>query len=89
MPVWTILVWLIIGAAAGFLAPRIFGGTAPGGQLGDLALGVIGAVAGGYGILLTGLGGGATVGALILTVAGAVIGAALLVWVARQFKKAA
>ncbi len=86
MPVWTLLVWLIIGGAAGFLARRIMGGTSPGGLLGDLVLGILGAIVGGYGLSLLGIAGN---GGLIATLIVALVGALFLVWLVRQFKKSA
>jgi uncharacterized membrane protein YeaQ/YmgE (transglycosylase-associated protein family) len=41
MPVWALIVWLIIGAAAGFVAQKLMGGKSPGGLLGDLVLGIL------------------------------------------------
>lgn len=89
MPVWVLIVWLIIGGAVGYLAPRMLGGSAPGGLIGDLALAVIGAVGGAYGLLLSGLVGGATIGSMIVSLVGAAVGAFALVWVVRLFGKTA
>ena len=88
MPVWTLFVWLIIGGAAGLMAGRIMGGQSPGGLLGDLVMGIVGALLGGYGVSMVlpdALKG--AVGGLIATVITALIGALVLIWVARQFKK--
>lgn len=86
MPVWALIVWLIIGAAAGFIARKILGGQSPGGLLGDLVLGILGAIVGGYGLSLLGIAGN---GGLVATFIVALVGALFLVWIARQFKKAA
>lgn len=90
MPVWTLFIWLIIGVAAGLLAPRVMGGAAAGGQLGDLVIGIVGALLGGYGlslILPAALAG--AVGGLIVTVLTAAVGALALIWIARRLNKAA
>jgi uncharacterized membrane protein YeaQ/YmgE (transglycosylase-associated protein family) len=84
MPVWALIVWLIIGAAAGFVAQKIMGGKSPGGLLGDLVLGILGAVVGGYGLSLIGLSGD---GGLVATFVVALIGALFLIWVVRLIKK--
>jgi uncharacterized membrane protein YeaQ/YmgE (transglycosylase-associated protein family) len=85
MPVWTLIVWLLIGGAAGYLAQRIMGGQSPGGLLGDLALGILGAIVGGYGLSLIGIGGN---GGIIATFVVALVGALLLIWVVRKLKSA-
>ena len=86
MPVWSLIVWLVIGGAAGFLAQRIMGGKSPGGLLGDLVLGILGAILGGYGLSLLGISGN---GGLVATFVVALVGALALIWLVRQFKKSA
>lgn len=86
MPIWTLVVWLVIGAGAGFVAQRIMGSTSPGGLLGDLVLGILGAIVGGYGLSLLGIAG---TGGIVATFIVALVGAVFLIWVVRQFKKAA
>ena len=90
MPVWVLIVWLAIGAAMGFLGRRIVGGQAPGGQLGDLVMGIVGALLAGYGASMAlpdSLQG--AVGGLLASLVAAAIGALALVWVARQLKRSA
>ena len=87
MPLWALLVWLVIGAAAGFLAPRIMGGPSGLGQMGDLVLGLIGALAAGYGLALSGIGlSGMNI--IIATFVAALVGALGLIWVGRMLKGA-
>lgn len=85
MALWTLLVWLGIGALAGFLARKILGGTSPFGIIGDIILGLAGGVVGGYLFALAGFGN--TTGSLIGTIIAAVAGAVLLVWSTRFLKK--
>ena len=85
MPVWTLIVWLLIGAAAGYLAQRIMGGQSPGGLLGDLVLGILGAIVGGYGLSLIGIAGN---GGIVATFVVALVGALFLIWVVRKLKSA-
>ena len=49
-----------------------------------MILGIAGGVVGGYGLALLGVGGGGTVGGLILTCVAALAGALLLVWLSNR-----
>ena len=44
----SILAWIVVGIIAGWLAKMVVPGEGPGGLLGDLVIGVIGAVIGGW-----------------------------------------
>ena len=85
MALWTLLVWLAVGAVAGILARKIMGGTSPFGFIGDIILGIVGGVLGGYLMALVGLGN--TTGGLIATIVTAIIGAVILIWSTRFLKK--
>jgi uncharacterized membrane protein YeaQ/YmgE (transglycosylase-associated protein family) len=79
------LIWfLIIGIAAGWLAGRIMRGGGFG-LVGDLVVGVIGALLGGwlFGVLGISAGGG-LIGSLIV----ALIGALVLLWLLRLIRRA-
>jgi len=82
MPLWALIVWLVIGGFAGFLAGNIMGATRPYGVPGDVFLGVVGAIAGGYLLSLMGMGSSGMVGTFIT----AFIGAMALIWIARKIK---
>ena len=86
MPAWSLFVWLAIGAVAGLLARNFLGGKPPFGMLGDIVLGIAGGVVGGYFLALLGIGGGGTVGGLLLTCIAALAGALLLVWLSKLIK---
>jgi uncharacterized membrane protein YeaQ/YmgE (transglycosylase-associated protein family) len=43
-----ILAWIVVGILAGFLAKAVVPGEGPGGVLGDLVIGIVGAVIGGW-----------------------------------------
>lgn len=43
-----IIAWIVIGIVAGFLAKLVIRGEGPGGVLGDLIIGVLGALLGGF-----------------------------------------
>lgn len=83
MPVWSFIVWLIIGGTAGFLAQKIMGGTSPYGLAGDVVLGILGAILGGYGLSLLGIAG---TGGLVATFIVALVGALAIIWLVRKFK---
>jgi uncharacterized membrane protein YeaQ/YmgE (transglycosylase-associated protein family) len=89
VPLYTLIIWLIIGAIIGFIAPRLFSGQAPGGRLGDFVMAIVGALLGGYGtamILPAHVQG--VIGGLLATLVSAIVGAVLLIWIARRFKPA-
>jgi uncharacterized membrane protein YeaQ/YmgE (transglycosylase-associated protein family) len=78
----SIMAWVIVGIIAGWLAKMVMPGEAPRGVLGDLAVGVVGAVAGGWIFNLFGHPGatGVNVGSIVV----AVIGAVVVLWLKRQ-----
>jgi uncharacterized membrane protein YeaQ/YmgE (transglycosylase-associated protein family) len=79
-----ILWFILIGLAAGWLAGQFMRGGGFG-LLGDLLLGVVGAVVGGYMFHQLGLSaGGGLIGALIV----ATIGAVVVLFVVRMLKRA-
>ena len=43
-----ILAWIVVGIIAGWLAKMVIPGEGPGGVLGDLVVGVVGAIIGGW-----------------------------------------
>jgi uncharacterized membrane protein YeaQ/YmgE (transglycosylase-associated protein family) len=83
MALWTLLVWLAVGAVAGILARNIMGGTSPFGMIGDVILGIVGGVLGGYIVALLGVAGtGGIIGSIVV----ALLGALLILWGARKIK---
>ena len=79
-----IIVWLIIGAVAGWLAGKIVEGTGFG-LIVDIIVGIVGALIGGWlaGVLGVDIGGG-LIGSIIV----AVVGAVVLLFVLRLIKRA-
>ena len=84
MPVYALLIWLVIGAVAGWLAQRIFGKVGPFGLVGDIVIGIVGAIIGGYLLGLLGATGGGGIFVSFLT---ALVGALLLIWAANKIIK--
>jgi len=76
----SVIAWLIVGLIAGWLAGTVSRGRGFG-CLGDIVLGLVGAVLGGWIFTKLGIFGGG----LIYSIAAATVGAVILVAVARLF----
>jgi len=78
----SILAWIIVGIIAGWLARKVIPGAGPAGLLGDLVIGVIGAVVGGWIFGYFGHPGatGVNIGSLVV----AFVGAVVVLWLVRQ-----
>ena len=72
----SIIIWLIIGLIAGFLASRVMRGGY--GLIGDIVVGLIGALIGGFLAGLLGLGSYGLLGTIIVAFIGACILIAIL-----------
>jgi uncharacterized membrane protein YeaQ/YmgE (transglycosylase-associated protein family) len=83
MDITSILIFLTIGAVAGWLAGVIMSGGGFG-ILGDMVIGVIGAFIGGFAFGLLGLTASGLIGQIISATAGAII----LLFILRLIKKA-
>ena len=79
-----LIVWLIIGAIAGWLAGTLLKGGGFG-LIGDIVVGIIGAFIGGWALGLFGISGG---GGLIASIITATIGAVILLLIVRMIKRA-
>lgn len=84
MPAYALIIWLVIGGVAGWLAQRILGKAGPFGLIGDIVIGIVGAIIGGYILGLLGASGGGGIFVSFLT---ALVGALLLVWVIQKIVK--
>ena len=78
-----LIVWLLIGLGAGYAAGEIMKGERPYGLWGDLGLGLLGAIVGGWVLSLLGFSGAGIVATFITALAGT----CLLIWGVRQLKK--
>lgn len=83
MDLTTILIFLAIGAVAGWLAGVIMKGGGFG-LVGDIIVGIIGAVLGGWLFGVLGITAGGLIGAIIT----ATVGACVLLLIVRMIKKA-
>jgi uncharacterized membrane protein YeaQ/YmgE (transglycosylase-associated protein family) len=79
---WTILAWIIVGGAAGWLASLVVRGVGLG-LLGDIIVGIVGAFLGG--LLMSLIGGPSFTGFNIWSLIVAFIGAVVLLLVIRLF----
>ena len=81
-----ILLWIVLGALAGWIAGLIMGGEKRG-ILGNVVLGVLGSVVGGFAASILGLGGvdGFNVYSLLVAVGGACI----VLWITGMAQRAA
>jgi uncharacterized membrane protein YeaQ/YmgE (transglycosylase-associated protein family) len=79
----TIIVWIIVGGIAGWLASVVVRGGGLG-VLGDIVVGIIGALLGGFILSALGLGGGFT-GFNLISLVTAFIGAVILLFLVRLF----
>lgn len=77
----SLIVFLIIGALAGWAAGEIMKGSGYG-LLGNMALGIVGAYVGGFLFSLLGIGADGTIGQFIV----ATIGAIIIIWVAQRLR---
>jgi uncharacterized membrane protein YeaQ/YmgE (transglycosylase-associated protein family) len=78
-----ILSWIILGLIAGFIASKIVNKTGSG-MIMDIALGVVGAIVGGF--IVSGIFGMSGVtGVNIWSIIVAVIGAVVVLWVYHKF----
>jgi len=84
MPVETLLIWLLVGAVAGWLAGVVVRGGGFG-LLGDIVVGIIGAFIGGW--MLPRLGVHLGVG-IVSVIASATIGAVVLLLILRLVRRA-
>jgi uncharacterized membrane protein YeaQ/YmgE (transglycosylase-associated protein family) len=78
-----VLTWIVIGVAAGFLAKTVVPGEGPGGVLGDLVVGIVGAIIGGWIVSVSGYAGAGS--GVFWSIFVAFIGAVILLWLLRAF----
>jgi uncharacterized membrane protein YeaQ/YmgE (transglycosylase-associated protein family) len=87
MDLINIIVWIIVGAIAGWLASIVMKTNAQQGFIMDVIVGIIGAFIGGFVLNLLGVGGGVT-GLNIASILTAFIGAVILLALLRLLRRA-
>jgi uncharacterized membrane protein YeaQ/YmgE (transglycosylase-associated protein family) len=73
--------WLVVGVVAGFLARYVVPGEGPGGIVGDLIVGVVGAILGGW--IFNVLGHAGATGINLYSIFVAFVGAVVLLFILR------
>lgn len=81
-----ILLWVILGGFAGWIASMVMNRNEKQGLFGDIVLGIVGALIGGFAVSM--LGGEGVNGFNLYSLAIAVIGAVGVIWIARMFRRA-
>jgi len=81
-----IILWIIFGAIAGWIASMLMGTDSGQGTIGDIIMGIIGSVVGGFIMNLVGKSGvsGFNLYSLFVAVAGAVV----VIYIGRKLRKA-
>ncbi len=82
MNIQSLILFLIIGLAAGWLASKLLRGGSLG-LMGDLVVGMVGAILGGWLFNLLGISLGGIIGSLVT----ALVGALVLIYLLRLIKK--
>jgi uncharacterized membrane protein YeaQ/YmgE (transglycosylase-associated protein family) len=80
-----ILAWIILGGIAGWLASMVAGNNADQGVIGNIVVGILGALIGGF--IVSVLGGEGITGFNVWSLIVAVIGATLLLFIVRGFRR--
>ena len=88
MDIVNIVVWLIVGAIAGWLASIVMKTNQSQGLVTDIIVGIVGAFIGGFVLNLLGVGGGVT-GLNIASILTAFIGAVILLAILRYIRRSA
>jgi len=78
-----LLSWIIVGGLAGWLSTKIITPKKKKGCFSGIALGIVGAIVGGF--LVSILGGTGGTGFNLYSILIATLGAVVIIWVARQF----
>jgi uncharacterized membrane protein YeaQ/YmgE (transglycosylase-associated protein family) len=78
-----IMAWIIVGIIAGWMAKRVIPGEGPAGLLGDLVIGVVGAIVGGW--IFSAVGRPGATGVNIASIVVSFVGAVAVLWLMRLF----
>ena len=79
-----IILWIILGGLAGWIASMIMGNNASQGILGNIIVGIVGALIGGF--VMSVFGGAGVTGFNLYSLIVAVLGAIILLWIVRAIR---
>jgi uncharacterized membrane protein YeaQ/YmgE (transglycosylase-associated protein family) len=82
-----LILWIIFGALAGWIASLIMKTDAEQGALANIGVGIVGAMIGGF--LMSLFGGSGVTGFNLYSLLVAILGAILLIWIIKMFRRAA
>ncbi|MEK7582553.1 MAG: GlsB/YeaQ/YmgE family stress response membrane protein [Patescibacteria group bacterium] len=80
-----ILLWVVFGALAGWIASMVMGTNAQQGAIANIVIGIIGAVIGGF--VMSFFGGSGASGFNLYSLLVAVLGSVILIWVIRVLRR--
>ncbi|MBV8164333.1 MAG: GlsB/YeaQ/YmgE family stress response membrane protein [Candidatus Eremiobacteraeota bacterium] len=83
----SILAWIVVGIIAGFLAKSVVPGEGPGGVLGDMVVGIVGALIGGW--IFDSFGSFGATGLNLWSILVAFVGGVVLLLIVRLFTRRA
>jgi uncharacterized membrane protein YeaQ/YmgE (transglycosylase-associated protein family) len=86
MDLMSILIWLLLGAVAGWAAGQIMKGSGLG-LVGNIVVGIVGSFLGGWLAGVLGIAGSATGGFSIASIITAIVGASVLLFIVGLVKK--
>lgn len=80
-----IILWIIFGALAGWIASIIMGTNAQQGAIANIVIGILGAIIGGF--VMSFFGGSGTTGFNLYSLFVAILGSVILIWIVRLLKQ--
>jgi uncharacterized membrane protein YeaQ/YmgE (transglycosylase-associated protein family) len=83
MDITSLIIWLAIGALAGWIAGKVMKGKGFG-IIGNIVVGIVGALVGGFLFRVLGITAGGLIGSIVM----AIVGAVVLLFVVGLIKKA-
>ena len=80
-----IILWIIFGALAGWIASMIMGTNAQQGAIANIVIGIVGAMIGGF--VVSFFGGSGTTGFNLYGLLVAILGSIILIWIIRAVRR--